>query len=73
MTEDWATWFCRLQTRFPHLDDSAMPFSKLDRARFESYLAETHNLSLIEAHEEVNDFLYIESLMREAGDMPEAA
>lgn len=62
-----------MQSRFPYLDDSAMPYSKLDRARFEAYLAETHNLSLTEAHEEVDDFLYVESLIREADDSEAAA
>lgn len=73
MTVDWGTWFRRLQVRFPGLDDGAMPFSKLDRTRFESYLAEIHNLTLNEVHEEIDDFLYVETLMREAEEDNEAA
>ncbi|SFT50449.1 hypothetical protein [Sedimentitalea nanhaiensis] len=72
-TDDLAAWFTRLQSRFPYLDDSAMPHATRGRARFEAYLAQTHNLSLTEAHEEVDDFLYIESLIREADDSTEAA
>lgn len=68
LTKDWAVWFKRIQTRFPHLDDSAMPFLKLDRDRFEAYLADTHNLTLREAREELEDFLYIESLAQEMAD-----
>lgn len=66
LTLNWALWFKRIQTRFPHLDESAMPFLKQDRDRFEAYLADTHNLTLHEAREEFEDFLYIESLAREA-------
>ncbi len=72
-TDDWAAWFGRLKSRFPYLDDCAVPFAKRDRARFEAYLAETHNLTLTEAREEIDDFLFIESLIREAGDGTEAA
>ena len=67
LTADWAKWFKRIQKRFPNLDDSAMPFVKQDRSRFESYIAGTHNLSLREAHEELDDFLFVETLAGEAG------
>lgn len=73
MTADWATWYRRLQIRFPKLDDAAMPFSKLDRDRFEAYLADVQNLTLTEAREEIEDFLYIQSLLCEAEDGHEAA
>lgn len=73
MIQDWATWSRRLQSRFPNLDDAAMPFSKLDRDRFEAYLAEVQNLSLIEAHEEIEDFLYLETLSQDADNDNAAA
>lgn len=73
LTQDWATWSHRLQTRFPNLDDAAMPFSKLDRDRFEAYLAGVENLSLTEAHEEIEDFLYLASLMQDSENDPAAA
>ena len=66
LTADWAMWFQRMKTRFPNLDDSAMPFVKQDRGRFEAYLADTHNLSMTEAREEVEDFMYVEALTRDA-------
>lgn len=65
LTQDWGTAFRRLQGRFPHLDDSAMPFLKLDRDRFEAYLAETHQMTMAEAHAEFEDFLFVEGLNRE--------
>lgn len=66
LTADWALWFSKMQLRFPHLEDSAMPFVKQDRIRFEAYLAGVHNLSLHEAHEEIEDFMFVESLALEA-------
>lgn len=69
LTANWAHWFKRIKTRFPHLDDSAMPFLKQDRGRFEAYLADRHNLTLDEAREEFEDFLYIETLAREASHL----
>lgn len=66
MTQDWSIWYRRLQSRFPNLDDGAMPFAKVDRNRFESYLAEAHNLSLTEAREEIDDFLFVQALILES-------
>lgn len=39
-----------------------MPFLKLDRCRFEAHLAETHDMTLNEARDAVDGFLYIETL-----------
>ncbi|MCB1310390.1 MAG: hypothetical protein KDK29_00210 [Sedimentitalea sp.] len=66
VTADWGRWFQHMKTRFPNLDDSAMPFLKQDRGRFEAYLADTHHLSLIEAREEFEDFLFVETLVQDA-------
>ncbi len=68
LTADWGVWYRRMKTRFPHLDDSAMDIGRQDRARFEAHLAQVHNLSPTEAREEIDDFLYIESLTREISD-----
>lgn len=65
LTRDWAASFARMKTRFPNLDDASMPFLKLDRARFEAHLAQTHQMTLNEAREELADFLFIESLAQE--------
>lgn len=68
ITADWGLWFRRMKARFPYLEDSAMEIGKHDRARFEAHLAKVHNLSLNEAHEEINDLLYIETLTREISE-----
>ena len=68
LTRDWGYWFQRIKTRFPNLEDSAMPFLKQDRTRFEHYLADRHQMTLREAREEFEDFLYIETLASEASE-----
>jgi hypothetical protein len=42
-----------------------------DRDKFVAYLARTHHLTLTEAREEVDDFLYVESLLRELDGQPQ--
>ena len=37
-----------------------------DRTRFELYLARLHNITQTEVREEIEDFLYVETLAREA-------
>ena len=66
LTRDWADSYDRIKSRFPMLEDGDMPFLKLDRARFEAHLAERHDMTLNEAREEFEDFLFIEQLTREA-------
>ena len=66
LIQDWGYLYRKLKTRFPNLDDGSMPFLKQDRGRFEAYVAETHNLTLEEARQELEDFLFVEALAREA-------
>lgn len=63
---DWPHWYERFKTRFPHLDDASMPYVGHDRQRFEAHLARTHHLTLREAREEVDEFLFTETLTHEA-------
>lgn len=65
LTQDWSTSYARAKMRFPNLRDSDMPFVKQNRQRFEAYLAERHHLTVTEAREELEDFLFTESLSRE--------
>jgi len=49
-----------------------MPLMQGDRKRFEACLAKRHHLTMNEAHEELEDFLYLEDLNRELrGDLRE--
>lgn len=65
IASDWCMWSERIHHRFPHLDSEQMNLLYRDRKSFEAHLAATHNLSLIEAREEIDDFLYVETLARE--------
>lgn len=57
ITRDWAKSYALLQSRFPNLEKSAMPFLKQDQNRFENYLAATHDLTLDEARDAFDAFL----------------
>ncbi|WP_298847942.1 hypothetical protein [uncultured Ruegeria sp.] len=65
LTRDWSVAYERAKRRFPNLRDQDMMRVLKDRKRFEAYLAERHQLTINEAHEEVEDFLYTEGLNRE--------
>lgn len=64
MSTTWARFaadlpraFARLKPHFPHLDPLSMPRVARTRATFEAYLADRHDLTLIEAREMLDDFL----------------
>ena len=65
ITADWPEWSQRIRDRFPYLENGPMDRARHNRRAFEAYLADTHNLSLNEAREEIEDFLYVETLARE--------
>ncbi|WP_083445161.1 hypothetical protein [Ruegeria sp. 6PALISEP08] len=65
LTQDWSAAYARAKRRFPNLRDQDMMRVAKDRKRFEAYLAERHQLTINEAHEEVEDFLFTEGLNRE--------
>ncbi len=67
-TQDWASSYSRAKQRFPNLRDADMSYLKRDRGRFEAYLADRHHLTMSEAREELEDFLYVETLLRESRD-----
>lgn len=63
--QSWSETYPRIKQRFPFLCADKAPSLFDNRPAFEAYLAKTHQLTLTEAHEEVDDFLYIEGLHRE--------
>ncbi|KIC43469.1 hypothetical protein RA27_05940 [Ruegeria sp. ANG-R] len=66
MTQDWGASYARAKRRFPNLRDRDMARVRDDRNQFEAYLAERHHLTVNEAREELEDFLFTEGLNREA-------
>ncbi|NOD63178.1 MULTISPECIES: hypothetical protein [unclassified Ruegeria] len=65
LKQDWSAAYARAKRRFPNLRDQDMMRVSKDRKGFEAYLAERHQLTMNEAHEEVEDFLFTEGLNRE--------
>ncbi len=65
LTQDWSASYARAKRRFPNLRDKDMARLGRDRKQFEAYLAERHHLTVNEAREELEDFLYTEALNRE--------
>lgn len=65
LTQDWTSCYARAKRRFPNLREQDMARVSRDRKQFEAYLAERHHLTITEAHEEVEDFLFTEGLNRE--------
>ncbi|MEP2715684.1 hypothetical protein [Pseudophaeobacter sp.] len=61
----WEDMYPRAKQRFPHLQPETVPSLEQDRDGFVAYLANTHHLTLREAREEVEDFLFTESLHAE--------
>lgn len=61
----WDRMYPRAKQRFPHLRSDKAPSLEQDRDGFVAYLARTHHLTLREAREEVDDFLFTESLHAE--------
>jgi len=65
LTQDWSASYARAKRRFPNLRDKDMAQMCQDRKQFEAYLAERHHLTVNEAREELDDFLFTEALNRE--------
>jgi hypothetical protein len=69
LTRDWSGAVSRLIERFPKADPDALkdvPTKTEDLAR---HLAERHDMSLIEADEELKDWMFVEGLARQAFDI----
>ncbi|MGX9354362.1 hypothetical protein ACS3SW_04140 [Roseobacteraceae bacterium S113] len=58
----------RLRARFPHVDDETLATIN-DPVAFVQKVAQTHDLTPLEAREEIDDLLFVESLARQASDI----
>ncbi len=65
LTQDLGATYARAKRRFPNLRDQDMDRVWNNREQFEAYLAERHHLTVNEAREEVEDFLFTERLNHE--------
>lgn len=66
---NWASAMSRLQTRFPNLGSE----TKLDTfavpADLADHIAHNHDLTQFEAAEELNDWMFVENLARQAMEL----
>ncbi len=66
---NWPLFRTRLKNHFPHVDFDKLADPPRDRRALVQHLADTHNLSLVEAHEALEQFLDLEDLARRVMDM----
>ena len=69
MTSNWGSIITRLQNRFPHIDHAALQTPPQDTRHLTRHLAERHDLTLLEADEELRDWMFVEGLARQAFDL----
>lgn len=63
--EDWSFWGQVIHNRFPQLPRKELEQPMHDRRQLEAKLARSHQLSLTEAREEIEDLIFVQSLARE--------
>ncbi|WGW02895.1 hypothetical protein [Tropicibacter oceani] len=68
-TTNWSGFLDRLRHRFPHVDPDLLADPVQDPAELTRHLAQQHDLTLLEASEELRDFLGLEDLARQACEL----
>ncbi|MFZ7094141.1 hypothetical protein [Primorskyibacter sp. 2E233] len=69
LSTNWANFLDRLQHRFPHVDPARLADPVSDPQTLSLHLAEQHDLTPMEASEELRDFLGLEDLARQAMEL----
>ncbi len=64
---DWSRAIASLGQRFPQLDHGTVPVAPESSDDFAEFLAHTHDLTPLEAREELQDWMTIQGLARDAG------
>lgn len=65
ITRNWLQSLDRLQTRFPNIDGAALAAQRPDMAWVIRHIAERHDLTQFEADQELDDWLFAESLAQQ--------
>lgn len=68
LTENWNGALARLEARFPLLNRDSLPHPPESLSGLTRHLADTHDLTALEAREELTDWLFVESLARQASE-----
>jgi hypothetical protein len=67
IVSDWTQAVTTLVKRFPKLDQGTLPTAPTNSDDFVDYLTHTHDLTPLEAREELRDWMTIQGLARDAG------
>ena len=68
LTNNLSRYVDSLKTRFPNLDAEELK-TVADRHHLIAHVADQHDMSPLEAHQEIDDWLFVESLARQAPDI----
>ena len=68
LTTNVSTYIGQLKTRFPHVDEAALQQAQ-DPDTLITHVALRHDLTPFEAHQEIDDWLFVEALARQASDL----
>lgn len=69
LTTDWKFTLRGLKDRFPHLDEKEIARCPPATQAIAEHLAQRHDLTPLEAEEELKDWLFVQSLARQAVDV----
>lgn len=69
ITANWTDNLSRLKSRFPLIDTREMSEPPSQHDIVTAHLARQHDLTPLEAEEELKDWAYIQSLARQAGEL----
>ncbi|MEQ8341731.1 MAG: hypothetical protein RID15_05220 [Marinovum algicola] len=69
ISTNWTDSFKRLKSRFPRIDEQKLGDEPVRRDVLAAHLAHQHDLTELEAEEELRDWAYVQSLARQASEL----
>lgn len=69
ISANWNQSLKRLKSRFPRIDESTLARKPVKPEVLAAHLAHQHDLTELEAAEELRDWAYLQSLARQAGEL----
>lgn len=67
LTSNWDAALRQLAQRFPHMDTDAVADAPAGPDALAAHVAQTHDLTRLEAREELHDWMFVAGLARQAG------
>ena len=69
LTRNWSTHMRALMQRFPHAEAGAWQMAQHEPAEMTRVLAQSHDLTENEAREEMENWMFVQSLARDTTDV----